>query len=76
MIGQRAEEALEAVDKFIDSAAMAEVQRVRVVHGHGMGVLRKLIQEALGKNPHVSKFFAATPAEGGTGATIAELEGR
>ena len=76
VIGQRAEEALEAVDKFIDSAAMAEVQRVRVVHGHGMGILRKLIQEALGKNPHVSKFFAATPAEGGTGATIAELEGR
>ena len=75
VIGQRAEEALEAVDKFIDSAAMAEVQRVRVVHGHGMGILRKLIQEALGKNPHVSKFFTATPVEGGTGATIAELEG-
>ena len=76
VIGQRAEEALELVDKFIDSAAMAEIQRVRVVHGHGMGILRKAIHEALGRNPHVSKFEAATPVEGGTGATIVELDGR
>ena len=76
VIGHRAEEALELVDKFIDSAAMAEIQRVRVVHGHGMGILRKAIHEALGRNPHVSKFGAATPVEGGTGATIVELDGR
>ena len=76
VIGQRSEEACEAVDKFLDSAAMAGVHRVRVVHGHGMGILRKQIHELLGKNPHVSKFEAATPVEGGTGATIVELEGR
>jgi len=38
VIGQRAEEARDKVDKFLDSAAMASVDRVRIVHGHGMGI--------------------------------------
>ena len=37
VIGQRAEEALSEVDKFLDSAALASVNRVRIIHGHGMG---------------------------------------
>ncbi len=73
IIGQRAEEAMEQVDKFIDSAALASVNRVRIVHGHGMGVLKKAVGELLGKSPHVSRFYPATPAEGGAGATIVEL---
>jgi DNA mismatch repair protein MutS2 len=73
IIGQRAEEAIEQVDKFLDSAALASVNRVRIVHGHGMGVLKKAVGELLGTNPHVSRFYPAPPAEGGTGATIVEL---
>jgi DNA mismatch repair protein MutS2 len=73
VIGQRAEEAVEQVDKFIDSAALASVNRVRIIHGHGMGVLKKAVGELLGKSPHVSRFYPATQAEGGAGATIAEL---
>jgi DNA mismatch repair protein MutS2 len=73
VIGQRAEEALAAVDKFLDSAALSPVQRVRIVHGHGMGVLKRAIAEALGSNPHVGRFYPATQAEGGAGATIVEL---
>jgi DNA mismatch repair protein MutS2 len=73
IIGQRAEEAIEHVDKFLDSAALASVNRVRIVHGHGMGVLKKAVGEFLGTNPHVSRFYPAPPAEGGTGATIVEL---
>jgi len=73
IIGQHAEEAMEQVDKFLDSASMAEVDRVRIVHGHGMGILKRAVAELLSRNPHVSRFYAATPAEGGTGATIAEL---
>ena len=73
VIGQRAEEALEQVDKFLDSAALASVNRVRIIHGHGMGVLKRAVNEYLGSNPHVSRFYPATPAEGGTGATIVEL---
>jgi DNA mismatch repair protein MutS2 len=73
VIGQRAEEAVEQVDKFLDSAALASVNRVRIIHGHGMGVLKKAVSEHLGSNPHVSRFYPATQAEGGSGATIVEL---
>jgi len=74
VIGKRAEEAREEVDKFLDTASMASVDRVRIVHGHGMGILRRTISELLSTNPHVEKFYPATPAEGGTGATVAELK--
>jgi len=74
VIGQRAEEARDLVDKFLDSATMASVDRVRIVHGHGMGILKKAIAELLSTNPHVEKFYPASPAEGGTGATVVELK--
>ena len=74
VIGQRAEEARDLVDKFLDSAAMASVDRVRIIHGHGMGILRKVIAALLTTNPHVEKFYPASPAEGGTGATVVELK--
>lgn len=74
VIGQRAEEATDAVDRFLDQAALAGVDRVRVVHGHGMGVLKRAVSDLLSKSPHVEKYYAASPQEGGTGATIAELK--
>jgi len=74
IIGRRAEEARDEIDKFLDSAVLAEADRVRIIHGHGMGVLRKLVAEILEANPNVAKFYAASPAEGSTGATIAELK--
>jgi DNA mismatch repair protein MutS2 len=73
VIGQRAEEARDAVDEFLDRAVMATASRVRIVHGHGMGVLRKAISELLRLHPHVAKFYPAPQEEGGSGATIVEL---
>jgi DNA mismatch repair protein MutS2 len=73
VIGQHAEEARDRVDEFLDRAVMATASRVRIVHGHGMGVLRKTIQEMLTGHPHVAKFYPAPQQEGGTGATIVEL---
>jgi DNA mismatch repair protein MutS2 len=73
VIGQRAEEAVEQVDKFLDSAAMASVNRIRIIHGHGMGILKRAVSEHLSGSPHVSRFYPATQAEGGAGATIVEL---
>ncbi len=73
VIGKRAEEACSEVDKFLDTAVMAGVIRVRIVHGHGMGILRKAIGELLAAHPHVERFQSAPANEGGTGATIAEL---
>lgn len=73
VIGKRADEACAEVDKFIDAAALAAVDRVRIIHGHGMGVLRRAIAELLASNPHVERFYPAPPEEGGSGVTIAEL---
>ena len=57
VIGQRAEEARDAVDDFLDRAVMATASRVRIVHGHGMGVLKRMVAEMLSKHPHVSRFY-------------------
>jgi DNA mismatch repair protein MutS2 len=50
------------------------VDRVRIVHGHGMGILRRVIAELLATNPHVEKFYPASPSEDGTGATVVKLK--
>jgi len=74
IIGQRAEEACESVEKFLDVASLASVDRVRIVHGHGMGILKRAVGDLLKRSPLVTKHYPATPAEGGNGATIAELK--
>ena len=74
IIGEREAEAVERVERFLDSAVMATAARVRIVHGHGMGILKRAIQELLKHSPHVEKFYPASQNEGGTGATIAELK--
>jgi DNA mismatch repair protein MutS2 len=74
VIGQRAEEARDAVDEFLDRAVMATASRVRIVHGHGMGILKKMVADLLARHPHVAKYYPAPQQEGGAGATIAELK--
>lgn len=74
VIGKTAEEALDEVDRFLDSAYLAGVTRVRVVHGHGMGILRKAVQQLCKAHPNVEKYYPASPSEGGTGATVVELK--
>ncbi len=74
VIGQRAEHAIEQVDKMLDSAALAQVEKVRIVHGHGMGILKRAIAEMLKTNPHVENFHFASPEEGGSAVTIVELK--
>ncbi|MCA0362280.1 MAG: endonuclease MutS2 [Armatimonadetes bacterium] len=69
----RAEEAQDAVEKFIDDALVAGVNIVRIVHGKGEGVLRKITQDILRRHPHVTSFHSADAEEGGDGATIAHL---
>ena len=51
VIGQHAEEARDAVDEFLDRAVMATASRVRIVHGHGMGVLKKMIRSCWQPSP-------------------------
>jgi len=74
VIGDTAETARERVDKFLDEAYMAGRFRLRVIHGHGKGILRKSLHEMFASHPHVEKFCLAPPHEGGAGATIVELK--
>jgi DNA mismatch repair protein MutS2 len=74
VIGERADDACDRVEKFLDSAVMATASRVRIVHGHGMGILRKAIWKLLAESPHVEKYYQAPQNEGGAGATIVELK--
>ena len=74
VIGENAEEARRRVDKFLDNAVLAQVARVRVVHGFGKGILRQVLAELFTDHPHVERFSPAPQEEGGAGATIVELK--
>jgi len=73
VIGQTTDQAVDAVDKFLDEASLASLSHVRIVHGHGTGALRRAISELLKDHPHVVRFTAAPQDQGGTGATLVEL---
>src|SRR4029453_19684553 len=51
VVGQTVDEATDAVEKFVDRAFLAGLPRVRVVHGSGMGVLRKALRQYLKTHP-------------------------
>jgi DNA mismatch repair protein MutS2 len=74
VIGQTTDEAVDAVDKFLDEASMASLAQVRIIHGHGTGALRRAIAEMLKGHPHVARFIGAPQDQGGSGATLVELK--
>jgi DNA mismatch repair protein MutS2 len=71
--GARADEALAALDRYLNDAAVAGVDRLRVVHGKGTGALRTAVRAALAEHPLVRSYAPAGQAEGGEGATIVRL---
>ncbi len=71
--GQRAEEALDALETYLDNAFLAGLPFVRIIHGKGTGKLRIVIREALRKSPHVARFETGKENEGGDGVTVAHL---
>ena len=73
VIGRTVDEATAAVDKFLDAAWLDHHDRLRIVHGVGLGALKRAIAELLSHHPHVASFHPAESAEGGQGATIVEL---
>ncbi|MGH9481324.1 MAG: endonuclease MutS2 [Terriglobales bacterium] len=74
LIGMRAEEAVERLDKFLDQAILAEAVQVRIVHGSGFGVLRKAVAEALRAHPQIASFSHPPQNQGGQGVTVAEFK--
>jgi DNA mismatch repair protein MutS2 len=73
VIGSTVEEATGRVDKFLDEAALANRQRVRIIHGHGTGALRKGLAQFLSSHPLVGKVSSETEDRGGKAITVVEL---
>ena len=73
LIGSTVEEATERVDKFLDDAALAHISRVRIIHGHGTGALRKGLGEFLKTHPLVAKQSFEAEDRGGKAVTVVEL---
>jgi len=73
VIGQTVDQATGEVEKFLDRAFLAGLTRVRIIHGSGMGILRKAIRQFLKAHPHVATVAEPQQNEGGAGATVVEL---
>jgi DNA mismatch repair protein MutS2 len=73
VIGCTVEEATQRVDKFIDEAVLAGKPSVRIIHGHGMGALRRGLGEFLSAHPSVESIHHEAEDRGGAAITIAEL---
>jgi DNA mismatch repair protein MutS2 len=73
VIGRTVDEATREVEKFVERAFLAGLPRIRVVHGSGMGVLRKALRQYLQTHPHVATITEPPQNEGGAGATVVEL---
>lgn len=72
--GKMLEEALAEVDKYIDDAFMAKLEKVTIIHGRGEGILRRGIQEMLSRNKHIKEFRDGHFNEGGNGVTVVSLK--
>jgi DNA mismatch repair protein MutS2 len=73
VIGRTADEAHDEVERFLDRAFLAGLPRVRIVHGTGMGILRRTLREYLRNHPHVTNVSEPPHNQGGQGATEVEL---
>jgi len=73
VIGRTADEAEDEVSRFLDHAFLAGLPRIRIVHGTGMGVLRRTLREFLKNHPQVSGVTEPPHNQGGQGATEVEL---
>jgi DNA mismatch repair protein MutS2 len=71
--GARVDEALDALDRYLDDAALAGLEKAVIIHGHGTGALRDAVRARAAAHPLVKKTRPGERGEGGDGATIVEL---
>jgi DNA mismatch repair protein MutS2 len=71
--GQRAEDALDMLDRYLEKAYMSGLPFVRIIHGKGTGKLRQEVRAALKDHPQVASFEEGGPKEGGEGVTVVKL---
>jgi len=73
LLGKRAEEVEDLVNAYLDDAVVAGLSQVRIVHGSGTGVLRKIVREMLAHHPLVKAYRPGESGEGGNGVTVVKL---
>jgi DNA mismatch repair protein MutS2 len=73
LIGRTVDEATGELETYLDRAFIAGLPRIRVIHGHGAGVLRRGVRDFLKGHPHVATIAEAPQNQGGQGATLVEL---
>lgn len=74
VIGLNVEDAIQIIDKYIDSCSMANLKKIRIVHGKGTGKLRQGIHSYLKSNSYVKSFRIGAFGEGEMGVTIVEIK--
>jgi len=72
--GQNLDNAVMDVDKYLDDAFIAGLQKVTIIHGRGEGILREGLQDMFKKHKHVKTFYRGHYNEGGDGVTVVELK--
>ena len=72
--GQRADEAVASLDRFIDQSLLASRDVIFVIHGHGTGALRSAVRAHLESSPAVTEWRPAEREEGGDGVTLGFLD--
>ncbi|HVY40914.1 MAG TPA: Smr/MutS family protein, partial [Polyangia bacterium] len=71
--GRDGDDAVAALESYLDRAALSGQSHLIVVHGHGTGALRKRIRAYLDESPYVARWAPGTPRQGGDGASVVEL---
>ena len=66
-------EVVSVVEEYLEEAARRGFREVRIIHGRGTGIQRRLVRQALSRHPRVADFRDAPPGAGGWGATIVAL---
>ncbi len=74
--GMRVEEAMAALERYLDRAIMSRREEVRIIHGHGTGALKQAVRGWLSASPWASAFRPGGRGEGGDGATVVTLRHR
>ena len=74
VIGQTVDEAIANVDAFIDSAVLAGLSQLWIIHGMGTGKLRAGLHEHFRKHPNVAEFRLGAYGEGESGVTVITLK--
>lgn len=69
----KVDEALPMIDPYLNAAFMSNLETVRIIHGKGTGILRKVVHDMLSRHPLVKSFRLGDYNEGSYGVTIVEL---